>query len=185
MHRISELKGNNEAVFRDIFNEYQYPLYRFLYQKIDSEFYAKEVVQLTFIKLWKYRQQLDPDLDISIQLFRIARTTLIDEIRKLQTRERHYYNYGASPAGKSIPDESTTHLISYRETKAKLFRLINMLPPKRREVFKLSRIHCHTNNEIASMLSISPKTVEHHLTHALRFMRPFFSLLIIFYILVG
>lgn len=178
MHKISELKGNNEAVFRDIFNEYQYPLYRFLYQKIDSEFYAKEVVQLTFIKLWKYRQRLDPDIDISIQLFRIAKTTLIDEIRKLQTRDKHYYE--AFQPGRSTPDDSM-HLISYKETKAKLFRLINMLPPKRREVFKLSRLHCHTNNEIAEILSISPKTVENHLTHALRFIRPFFSLLIIFF----
>lgn len=176
MHKISELKGNNEAVFRDIFNEYQYPLYKFLYQKIDSEFYAKEVVQLTFIKLWKYRQHLDPDLDVSIQLFRIARTTLIDEIRKLQTRQRHYQAF--QPSGNTVDD--TMHLVSYKETKARLFRLINMLPPKRREVFKLSRIHCHTNNEIASMLSISPKTVENHLTHALRFIKPFFTLLIIF-----
>lgn len=176
MHKISELKGNNEAVFRDIFNEYQYPLYKFLYQKIDSEFYAKEVVQLTFIKLWKYRQHLDPDLDVSIQLFRIARTTLIDEIRKLQTRQRHYQAF--QPSGNTVDD--TMHLVSCKETKARLFRLINMLPPKRREVFSLSRIHCHTNKEIASMLSISPKTVEHHLTHALRFIKPFFTLLIIF-----
>lgn len=181
MHEISELKGNNEAVFRDIFNEYQYPLYKFLYQKIDSEFYAKEVVQLTFIKLWKYRQHLDPDIDISIQLFRIAKTTLIDEIRKLQTRNRHYYD--AFQCGRTTTDDSSMQLISYKETKAKLFRLINMLPPKRREVFKLSRIHCHSNNEIASMLSISPRTVENHLAHALRFIRPFFTLLIIFYIL--
>ncbi|ATL47788.1 hypothetical protein COR50_11770 [Chitinophaga caeni] len=179
MHRIAELQGDNEAVFRDIFNEFHAPLYTFLYQKLSSDYLAKEVVQLTFIKLWRYRRSLDPAVDIAIQIFRIAKTTLIDEIRKIQTRQKYYQviPIGGSLHGEILPT------IYYKETLSKIEQLMHLLPPKRREVFRLSKIYCHTNKEIAAKLSISPKTVEQHITLALRFMKPFFQvLLIIFYI---
>lgn len=178
MHRIAELRVDNEAVFRDIFNQYQYPLYKFLYQKIDSDFYAREIVQLTFIKLWKYRHQLDPDLDIAIQLFRIAKTTLVDEIRKIEARERFYRSL---PAADAVVVNDVAQTVQYNETRARLFHLMEQLPPKRKEVFELSRIYCRSNREIAQILSLSPKTVENHITLALRFIRPFFYFMIIFY----
>ena len=177
MHSITELKLDNETTFREIFDEYQHPLYQFLLQKIGSEFQAREIVQLSFIKLWKYRHQLDPGIDISIQLFRIAKTVLIDEIRKIQTRDKHH---------KMIPEtphhsDDLLNNIAYKETRSKLARIVSLLPPKRREVFELSKIHCHSNREIAEILAISPKTVENHITLALRFIKPFFCFLVICY----
>lgn len=181
MDRVSELKNNSEAAFESVFVEYRFPLYNFLYRKIESDYYAREVVQLTFIKLWRYRHHLDPHTDIAIQLFRIAKTTLIDELRKIQTREKHY----AACMAPATAADSVMDIVTYNDTKARLLKLLDLLPPKRREVFELSRIHCHSNNEIAEILSISPKTVENHLTLAIRFIRPFFTfMLILFAILV-
>ncbi|WEK36003.1 MAG: RNA polymerase sigma-70 factor [Candidatus Pseudobacter hemicellulosilyticus] len=168
MCRVTEIQAGNEQVFRDVFNEYQSLLYQFLVRKLHSEFYAKEVVQLSFIKLWRFRHQLDADLDISVQLFRIARTTLIDEIRKIQTRQRHYASL--APAERPAAEEALQKLY-YKDTNARLARLVQLLPPQRRAIFELSRFHYHSNSEIAKMLSISPKTVENHLTIALRAMR--------------
>lgn len=177
MHSITELKLDNETAFRKIFDEYQQPLYQFLLQKIGSEFHAREIVQLSFIKLWKYRHQLDPGIDISIQIFRIAKTVLIDEIRKIQTRDKHHKMMPQNP---HTADDLFNNL-NYKETKSKLARIVSLLPPKRREVFELSKIHCHSNREIAEILAISPKTVENHITLALRFIKPFFCFLIICY----
>jgi RNA polymerase sigma-70 factor (family 1) len=177
MHRVSELRNNSEAAFESIFVEYRYPLFNFLYRKIESEYYAKEVVQLTFIKLWRYRHHLDPNVDIAIQLFRIAKTTLIDELRKVQVREKHYRAYVMGPSS----SEEVMNQVTYNDTKARLHKLLDLLPPKRREVFELSRIHSRSTSEIAEILSISPKTVENHLTLAIRFIRPFFSFVLIIF----
>jgi len=49
--------------------------------------------------------------------------------------------------------------------------LINQLPPKCKEVFKLSREEQLTNQEIAQRLSVSKRTVEGHITKALMLLR--------------
>ncbi|MCK7557511.1 sigma-70 family RNA polymerase sigma factor [Chitinophaga sedimenti] len=177
MDRVSELRNNSETAFESIFVEYRFPLYSFLLRKIASDFVAREVVQLTFIKLWRYRHHLDPNMDIAIQLFRMAKTTLIDELRKIQVREKHY-------AAMPLPAVATDHVmdtVNCNDVKNRLAKLLELLPPKRREVFELSRLHCRSNSEIAEILSISPKTVENHLTLALRFIRPFFSCILIIF----
>ena len=65
-------------------------------------------------------------------------------------------------------------------TERKLEKLIGMLPPVRQRVFYLSRINNYSHKEIAKMLSISPKTVENHINLALKFIKPFFILILLF-----
>ena len=48
---------------------------------------------------------------------------------------------------------------------------VNQLPDKCRSVYELSRIENKTNKEIAQYLDISEKTVENHLTKALKRLR--------------
>jgi RNA polymerase sigma-70 factor (ECF subfamily) len=57
--------------------------------------------------------------------------------------------------------EASDHLLS----------LTRSLPPVRKRVFLLSRIQGHSYKEIAELLSISLKTVEDHMTKALRHIR--------------
>ena len=48
---------------------------------------------------------------------------------------------------------------------------ISSLPDKTREIFQMSRLDMLTNREIAEQLDISVKTVEFHISKALRIMR--------------
>jgi RNA polymerase sigma-70 factor (ECF subfamily) len=52
---------------------------------------------------------------------------------------------------------------------------LRTLPSTRKAVFTLSRMEGLDNEEIASYLGISKKTVENHMTMALRDIRTFFS----------
>lgn len=45
---------------------------------------------------------------------------------------------------------------------------IDLLPPRRREIFLLSRVQGMTSSEIAAQMSISPRTVEKHIELALK-----------------
>ena len=49
--------------------------------------------------------------------------------------------------------------------------LISMLPPRQQEVFRLSRDEELSYREIAEKLQISERTVEHHISDALKFLR--------------
>jgi RNA polymerase sigma factor (sigma-70 family) len=67
----------------------------------------------------------------------------------------------------SFDDES----IEVRELKDIISRFTELLPERGREVFQLSREKHLTNKEIAALMGISEKTVEVHLTRALKKLR--------------
>ena len=58
--------------------------------------------------------------------------------------------------------------------------LIEELPPKRREIFNLSRREHKSYKEIALMMNISEKTVENQISEALKFLKKNVFLLTIF-----
>ncbi|MGN6416391.1 MAG: RNA polymerase sigma factor [Pseudobacter sp.] len=175
MPLIDGLKASNENALRKAFELFQVPLYRYIYDKTRSPELAKEVVQLTFIKLWKYRQSLQNDITLSSVLFRIARTIMIDEIRKQKALRKAELNESRSQQWELVSES-----VSYNDTLRKLEMLIRQMPPVRQRVFRLSRLNCYSYNEIAQMLSISTKTVENHINLALKFIKPFFPVLVLF-----
>ena len=65
-------------------------------------------------------------------------------------------------------DNSTEDTIFLNDLNRNIEREVNHLPPKCRSVFELSRKEHKTNREIAEVLGISEKTVEGHLTKAIR-----------------
>jgi RNA polymerase sigma-70 factor (ECF subfamily) len=68
-------------------------------------------------------------------------------------------------------DNSTEENYYYKELLERVEVEVNHLPPKCRNVFELSRKQYKTNKEIAQLMGISEKTVENHLTKALRYLR--------------
>ena len=64
-----------------------------------------------------------------------------------------------------------------------IYSLIGMLPPRQKEVFKLSREEHLTYGEIAQKLQISEKTVERHMGEALKFLRKNLQLYTLFLLL--
>lgn len=58
-----------------------------------------------------------------------------------------------------------------RELQAEVYKAINELPDKCREIFKLSYLHDLKNKEIAETLDISLRTVEAHMYKALKYLR--------------
>ena len=57
--------------------------------------------------------------------------------------------------------------------------LINELPPRRREIFNLSRKENKSYKEIAELLHISEKTIENQISEALKYLRKNISMLIV------
>ena len=59
-------------------------------------------------------------------------------------------------------------------------RLIDELPPRRREIFNLSRKEQKSYKEIALLLNISEKTVENQISEALKYLKKNITLLLFF-----
>ena len=58
--------------------------------------------------------------------------------------------------------------LEFNEIKSSIDQVVSQLPEKRRQIFILSRTEGFSNKEIAQQLNISEKTVEDHITHAIK-----------------
>jgi RNA polymerase sigma factor (sigma-70 family) len=83
------------------------------------------------------------------------------------------------------PDQPSANHVSegldHRDLQNKLTREVQKMPPMRKKIFELSRYESKTYKEIAQLLSLSEKTVENHITLALRQLRRAFILFILFF----
>ncbi|HLZ89669.1 MAG TPA: sigma-70 family RNA polymerase sigma factor [Puia sp.] len=165
---IQEIKKGDRNAFYTVFHEYHARLYQYIYNRTGSAWYAEETVQLSFIRLWEKREGLSEQYSLSIQLFRIAKSTLIDLTRKEKLRDTQEL----SDTFISGPTESERLL--YKEQLEKVLAAMDELPARSKEVFQLSRLEDLSHKEISSQLSISPKTVEVHITKALKHLRKTF-----------
>jgi RNA polymerase sigma-70 factor (ECF subfamily) len=65
------------------------------------------------------------------------------------------------------------------ETEAKLQKLINEIPERRREIFRLSRFEGLSYKQIAERLNISENTVDSQIRNALAFLRKEFRKIVV------
>lgn len=172
---IAALKESDEIVFGELFSEYHPRVYLYILSKTHSSYIAEETTQLTFIKLWDYRKGLDEALPISSQIFRIAKTTCIDLLRKESCRARLLAKSGSLKKVNNVLDT-----IYEKELQSRLNALIKQMPPVRRRVFSLSRFEAKSHKEIAHLLSLSVRTVESHVHMALKQLTHLFFPLFVF-----
>ncbi len=166
---VNYIKAGDHIVFRETFLQWQPKAYQYFMLKVKDEALSKELTQLTFIKLWDYRHTLSDELTLETQLFRIARTTLIDTLRsKAQQRKAQMYVLKESR-------EEFVHPATEVDTEKNIINALNALPPVRKQIFVLSRLHGFSYKQIAGKLDISDRTVEKHISLALKQLRKVLS----------
>ena len=175
---IAALKENDEIVFNELFNDYHHKVYFYILAKTKSDYLAEEVTQLAFIKLWDYRHNLDETLPVSSQIFRIAKTTCIDLLRK----EANQAKLLISGKKDAQPLNTVSDLAETKEMERRLSDAVQKMPPVRRKVFQLSRYESKSYKEISQLLSLSEKTVENHIALAIKQLRRIFFLILLFWV---
>lgn len=176
MSDIQAIKNGDPAAFENIYRRLHLKLYHFLLARTRSADTAKEVTQLAFIRLWQFRHTLSEEYSIDTQLFTVARTTLLNHMRKLAIQRKHLTVVFNQLSGETPVIAASDQLF---EVTDHLQAAIDRLPPVRKKVFMLSRLQGLSNKEIAGDLSISVKTVEDHISKATRFLRSIIALLLI------
>lgn len=160
---IAALQTGNRFAFEAVFHAFHPKVYGYILHKTHSSYMAEEVVQLSFIKLWRYRESLDPATPLSAQVFRVAKTTLIDQLRKEAVRARLI---NGAPA-----TEAAGERLEEKELAERIQQVVRDMPSVRQRVFAMSRFKGMSYKEIADDLSISVRTVENHIAQALKQLR--------------
>lgn len=165
---IHRLKNNDESALAIIYQENWEIMYFAVYNLVKSKEISEDIVQDVFIKIWKKRNGLDIKVSLKSYLYTSAIYKTYDYFRKNKSAIRvdllENFNERiqiSNPETKLMDKE----LEEYLET------IINELPEKCRMVFNLSRKEDLSHREIAVKLNISTRTVEGHITKALKILR--------------
>lgn len=161
---VQKIKEGDKKCFHDFYNEYHARLYLYIYKHTRSEWLAEETVQLSFIKIWESRESLSLEYELSTQLFRVAKSILLDLLRKSRVRK----TMQLSSQGEISDSVSLENVAETKDKLKKVMTVIKSLPPVQQEVFSKSRLEDLSHKEIAKELSISPKTIETHITRAIK-----------------
>ncbi len=161
------LRKDDRSVIDEIYSLYHLRLFRFALAYLKNEADSYDIVQEVFIKLWENRFNLSATTNFDAYLFTVARNTVISLLRKRITEQK----FQAQFASQSEEMPTVEGDIDYQIIQNRYQKLVEQLPPRRREIFRLSREQGLSNKDIALEKGISEKTVEDHLTKSLGFLR--------------
>ena len=163
------LRNASKQSFEALYHRYSGKLYNFVMKISKGDTYiAEELVQRTFIKVWETREYIDSDKSFISYLCTIAKNMLLNEYEH-QTVQFIYQEY--VKVNTADVDSSTEKEVDKNLLEEYIDKLADKLPPKRREIFILSRKEGLSNKKIAERLHITESTIETQLSKALAFMK--------------
>ena len=165
---ILKFKAGEASALYTIYDMHSQKLYRFALGLLKDHDNACEIVQEVFVTLWEKRNQVDITFDFENYIFTIAHNAIRKFFRK-KSMENKFRDILLNTSTETIENADTS--IIYNELLELANRTIEKLPPKRKTVFKLSRLEGLTIKEIASRLDISTRTAENQLARALKYLK--------------
>ncbi len=170
---VKKLKRSDKKAFDRLYLTYEEKLYAFAYKLTRSHEEAEEIVQYTFLKIWEKRSTIDEEKNFEAFLFTIARNKIYNKARK-RTYAHAYENYLKNKLSHQH-NNGTEESLQYRETWEIVQNAIDQLPPRRKEVFTMSRMNGLSNREIANLTDTSVSNIENHINKALKVLRVYLA----------
>lgn len=164
---VAGLKNGNAQAYAYLMDAFYQNLCVYAYGLVNDYDKAEDIVQNVMVRVWRKRQHLKIDYAVKSFLYKSVYNEFVDHYRK------HKKLIGLDK--KHL--DALTYFVEYEDPQnmSRLIALVKQeiqnLPPKCRETFLLSKEEGLTNQEIATYLAISIKSVEAHITKAFSILR--------------
>ena len=165
---LMQLRDGNEKAFSAVFDTYHRYLYVLACRYLMSDSYAEDAVQHTFMRLWEGRETFDYKTGIKNLLFTILKNYVLNEIRHNNMALQK--NYELAQFNEEMEEDFLQNLED-ADFKIHLYKLIEQLPPQKREVCLLKIQQGMSNQEVADAMNISIPTVKSHYTQVIKLLR--------------
>lgn len=161
--------------FNQLFKEYFKPVKSFVKKLVKSDIEAEDIAQEVFAQLWAKPEIWSGNPDVDRYIYRMAKYQALTFLRNYARK----YDCGLTDADMSQveavkSDIDTIDPIIHDEAQLILAMALEKMPPKRREIFSMSRFEGLSNKEIAEKLGLSVRTVESHIYSALADLKALF-----------
>jgi RNA polymerase sigma-70 factor, ECF subfamily len=163
------IKMGDEQAFELLFHKYYYLLCCFSNKFLNNHEESKELVQDLFLKIWANRQDINPDESLKSYLYKITQNNCINKLKrnKIQSKYIDILRLIYVENREFTPYD----ILLTKEISNTIINSIEKLPPKCKQIFKLSRFDGLKYYEISEKLEISVKTVEGQMSKALEHLR--------------
>ncbi|RHR58994.1 RNA polymerase sigma-70 factor [Parabacteroides sp. AF17-28] len=162
--------------FAILFEQYKEPFTLFANSYIRDTAVAEDIYVEAMMQYWEKRHELPSDTNIPAYILTSVKNRALNHLRHLNVRteaEEQLFSHNARELNFRIssleacdPSELFT-----AEMKEIIRSTFNELPEQTRLIFRKSRYENKTNREIAEELNINIKTVEYHISKALKLLR--------------
>lgn len=165
---LQKLRAGDLSGFECIYKTYAPSLVQFAAARLLSLEEARDIIQEIFTNLWVQRHTIDIKTSLKAYLFASVRYRVIDQIRKNINR-REYAAMVTQLADNMVADvESAAHVKSIQR---QLETVVDTLPARTKQIYRLSRQHHLAVKEIAAELGISEQSVKNQLSTAMNHLR--------------
>lgn len=154
---LDRLGSHDTAAFEEIYRRYWKRLFDFALTKTRDADVAEEIVQDLFVTVWEKRDSLHIK-NLQSYLFTAVRNRVIDHFKDKVFDE---LDAADSPSAPDYP-------LFLDELENAMQNAVGRLPEKTRRIFVLNRLEGNTIRQISSELNLPERTVEYHITQALR-----------------
>lgn len=155
--------------FEQIYDTYSRRIYGFALRLSGGDTYmSEEIVQESFVRLWEHWDSLNDRQAALGYLFSTAKHLFLNYCEHETVKyvyEEYVINHDSETSSEYENHQDAHSLEAY------LRQVVEKMPQVRQKVFVMSRYEHKSNKQIAAELGISEKTVEVHITLALRELR--------------
>lgn len=165
---IAALKMHDRKAFEKLYKEHYRRLFALAYRYVGQAPVAEEIVHDVFLTIWKIGGALKVQYSIKSYLSRAVINSSLNFIKKEKINNGKHHAFLVVESDPDIENEQRAKKESLLNS---LEDAMAILPPKCREVMYLSRFGKLKQQEIATQMNISIKTVKNHLTYGFQKLR--------------
>lgn len=172
---VDKVKQGDRRAFNELYRTHYSPVCAYATLMLSSD-EAEDVVQDVFLNVWIHRERLDASYSFRSYLLRSVYNASLNIIKRNKYATNYSSNYKKEieELGYQHYDPDTNEVIRTlyaRDLNEQLHQAIESLPPKCKEVFRLSYLQEMPSKAISEKLGISLSTVENHIYSALKQLR--------------
>lgn len=161
------LRISDELAFKEIYLRYWKNMYFSAINKINSKEVAEDIIQSVFADLWEKREKHSIQ-NISAYLHTAVKYQVINYIKAAISKKSHL---SIVAEDQKKQESNADLLLLLAELNAAIDNALDQLPQKTQTIFRLSRVEQHSNKEISSIMDLSEKAVEYHISQSLKSLR--------------
>lgn len=163
---VKLLRVGEQDAFEEIYRRYWQKLLRSAQFKLRSKETIEEILQDLFISLWEKREKVLIE-NLEAYLNTSLKYLIINQIKK-QILQEKFVEYSLK---KNELTDDVDESVAFNELSVAIEKAIGQLPEKTQQIFRLNRLEYKSVKEISVLLETPERTVEYHITQALKALR--------------